>query len=122
MNSFRTPSNGSISSRVQSGQVNRFSTIKKQKRIDLSDPNLFPNLDGTINDTPDSGIQEDIPASSSNSTEDCEYSALQKVTEMSDGQVYAEEFTVESSVIPLGLPELSAEESEWAPCAPNALL
>lgn len=47
--------------------------IKKQKSIDLSDPNLFPNL-GETHDS----VKEDVSvnsSSSSNPTEDCEYSA-----------------------------------------------
>lgn len=65
--------NTSSNNSVQSGQGNRFSTIKRQKSIDLSDPNLFPNL-GETHDS----IKEDVSvnsSSSSNPTEDCEYSA-----------------------------------------------
>ena len=58
----------------QSGQGNRFSTIKRQKSIDLSDPNLFPNLDGTINEPHANDVKEDSTPST-NSTEECECSS-----------------------------------------------
>lgn len=81
MSSFRSPWNASSNSSnnsIQPGNVNRFSTIKRSKCVDLSDPNLFPNLDGTVNDTHDSGVQQDISSSTSSSCnpiEDCGYSA-----------------------------------------------
>ena len=71
--SFFRKLNASSSNSVHSGQGNRFSMIKKQKSIDLSDPNLFPNLDETHD-----SVKEDVSvnsSSSSNPTEDCEYSA-----------------------------------------------
>ena len=71
--SFFRKLNASSSNSVHSGQGNRFSMIKKQKSIDLSDPNLFPNL-GETHDS----VKEDVSvnsSSSSNPTEDCEYSA-----------------------------------------------
>lgn len=66
MSSFRTP--WKTSSNINS----RFSVSAKTKCIDITDPTLFPNLNGTI-DVPSNTVQLDNPSTSI--TEEGEYSA-----------------------------------------------
>ena len=74
MSSFRTPWNTSSNINSQSGMTSRFSVSAKTKCIDITDPTLFPNLNGTI-DLPSNTVQLDNSSTSITITEECEYSA-----------------------------------------------